>query len=67
MSQSIKAACNLRDKLARFDRMLADSMKPLIDCEANDKRLYSNVIDKFVEGNHSEGDAEELRLAIDKI
>lgn len=47
--------------------MLADSMKPLLDCEGNDRGLYSNVIDKFVEGNQTVSDAEELRLAIDKI
>lgn len=67
MAQTIKSACGLRDKLVRFDRMLADSMKPLIDCEGNDSGLYSSVIDKFVEGTQGANDAEELRIAIDKI
>jgi hypothetical protein len=47
--------------------MLADSMKPLLDCEGNDNGLFGNVIDKFVEGNQTMNDVEELRLAIDKI
>ncbi|TNV87452.1 hypothetical protein FGO68_gene14540 [Halteria grandinella] len=67
MVNSIRQACSLKEKLVRFDRMLADSMKPLLDCEGNDRGLYSNVIDKFVEGNQTVSDAEELRLAIDKI
>jgi hypothetical protein len=31
--------------------MLADSMKPLLDCEVSGQSLYGSVIDKFVEGN----------------
>jgi hypothetical protein len=45
--------------------MLADSMKPLLDCES--RGLYSDVLDKFIQGTYTHNEAEELRVAVDKI
>lgn len=38
LTQTIRSACTIRDKLNKFDRMLADSMKPLLDCEFMNER-----------------------------
>ena len=53
-----KRATNLRDELMKFDRQLADSVKPLTDL--SDKNIYYNVIDKYAQGQDKKGDADEL-------
>lgn len=63
----MRNACEIRDDLYRFDRMLADSMKPLTDSMNISRNLYANVIDKFTAGTQSSQDVEELRMAVDKL
>jgi hypothetical protein len=61
----IRKAMEVRDELSKFDRTLADSMKPLTDIE--NKSIYHQVIDKFATGQFNSKDAQELRLAVDKM
>ena len=70
MSSVIKRACDIRDDLAKFDRQLADSMRPITDLNElheGKSHLYSAVIDKFTQGKQSKSDAEELVAAVDRM
>lgn len=60
-------AKDIQSDLFKFDRLLADSMKPLLDCNNETGGLYVSVIDRFVDGKHTTQDAEELRMAIDRM
>ena len=60
-----KKAMAIKDELSKFDRALADAVKPLTDL--TDKNIYENVIDKFSQGHDKKGDAEELQKAIDRM
>ena len=59
LSEIIKRAIAIKEELTKFDRSLADSVKPLTDL--NDRNIYYQVIDKFAQGTEKVNDAEELR------
>lgn len=48
MQGIIRKACEVRDELTKFDRTLADSLKPLTEIE--NRSIYHQVIDKFALG-----------------
>ncbi len=61
----IKKAFAIKEDLNKFDRALADSVKPLTDL--NEDNIYEAVIDKFAKGQEKLNDAEELKNAIDRM
>lgn len=65
IKQVIRQSIDVRDDLAKFDRFLADSMKPLTEIQSTN--IYDQVIDKFASGQCTSRDAEELREAVDKL
>ena len=65
ISEILKRAAAIREELNKFDRALADSVKPLTDL--NDRNIYYQVIDKFAHGHEKMNDADELRQAIDRM
>ena len=48
MNEALKKTCDIRNELERFDRSLADSIRPLTEIE--NKCIYHDVIDKFATG-----------------
>ncbi|CDW85605.1 UNKNOWN [Stylonychia lemnae] len=65
MIEIIKKAQAIKEELSKFDRALADSVKPLTDLQ--DRNIYYQVIDKFSLGQEKMNDADELRQAIDRM
>ena len=65
LSEILKRALAIRDELNKFDRTLADAVRPLTDLQ--DRNIYFKVIDKFSLGQEKVNDAEELRQAIDRM
>lgn len=61
----LKRALAIQEDLNKFDRQLADSVRPLTDIQ--DRNIYSQVLDKFSLGHEKVNDADELRLAIDRM
>ena len=59
VSEILKKAIAIKEELVKFDRALADSVKPFTDLQ--DRNIYYQVIDKFAQGKEKMNDAEELR------
>ena len=53
----------MRDHLFKYDRVLADAMKPLTGLDS----LQAMVIDRFATGQASQKDCEDLRVAVDMV
>ena len=65
LSEIVKRAITIKEELNKFDRALADSVKPLTDIQ--DRNIYEQVLSKFTKGEEKLNDAEELRQAIDRM
>jgi hypothetical protein len=52
-----------------FDKQLADIMRPFTDLRqlSEGNSLYGPVLDKFVNGKQNRVDADELRMAVDRL
>jgi len=61
----VKRAITIKEELGKFDRALCDSVKPLTDLQ--DRNIYQQVLDKFTKGEEKINDADELRLAVDRM
>ena len=55
----MKRALAIRDELNKFDRTLADAVRPLT--ELQDRNIYFKVIDKYSLGQEKVNDAEDLK------
>lgn len=56
----------MRDHLFKYDRVLADAMKPLTGLNSR-QGIYQQVIDRFATGQASHKDCEDLRVAVDMV
>ena len=65
VSEIIKRATAIKEELNKFDRALADAVRPLTDL--NDRNIYYQVIDKFAQGKEKISDMDDLKLAIDRM
>lgn len=69
LSLALKKAADIKEELSSFDKQLADIMKPFTDLRelSEGGTLYGPVLDKFVSGKQNRVDADELRMAIDRL
>jgi len=69
ISLALKRAAEIKEELAHFDKQLADIMRPFTDLRELSEgiSLYGPVLDKFVNGKQDRVDADELRMAVDRL